>query len=232
MFVPAEPLFSAALQTDPTLFDDAVDQRVVPASPLTLVALLRTVAAAWQQQRLAAGPGTPVDRLRAVAVDVVVTTVENLDDATVFFRSMHLLEPGTRATVRARRRRYHERFRALVDEGQAAGLLRKDVSADLAVHYFFGSVHHLLTWYRPDGPMNASQIGNAFAQLLIDGMAPLPAALGKSVVSAAALPWGPRGPCREPSNGRLSAWANESRIWSDRSRLEQLAANVVLPEAE
>jgi len=53
MFVPAEPLFSAALQTDPTLFDDAVDQRVVPASPLTLVALLRTVAAAWQQQRLA-----------------------------------------------------------------------------------------------------------------------------------------------------------------------------------
>ena len=127
-------------------------------------------------ERLAAGPGTPVDRLRAVAVDVVVTTVEQFDAATVFFRSMHLLEPGTRATVRARRRRYHERFRALVEEGQASGLLRTDVSADLAVHYFFGSVHHLLTWYRPDGPMNASQIGNAFAQLLIDGMAPLPAA--------------------------------------------------------
>jgi DNA recombination protein RmuC len=53
MFVPAEPLFTAALQKDPTLFDFAVDQRVVPASPLTLVALLRTVASAWQQQRLA-----------------------------------------------------------------------------------------------------------------------------------------------------------------------------------
>src|SRR2546421_12077926 len=82
-------------------------------------------------QRLAAGPGTPVDRLRAVAVDVVVTTVENLDDATVFFRSMHLLEPAKRTSVRGERRRYHERFRALIEEGQAAGLFRGDVAADL-----------------------------------------------------------------------------------------------------
>jgi len=53
MFVPGEPLFSTALQQDPALFDYAADQRVIPASPLTLLALLRTVASAWQQQRLA-----------------------------------------------------------------------------------------------------------------------------------------------------------------------------------
>ena len=52
MFIPAEPLFSAAMQEDPSLFDDAIALRVVPASPLTLVALLRTIDAAWQQQRL------------------------------------------------------------------------------------------------------------------------------------------------------------------------------------
>jgi DNA recombination protein RmuC len=52
MFLPGEPLFSSALQHDPTLFDFAADQRVIPASPLTLLALLRTVASAWQQQRL------------------------------------------------------------------------------------------------------------------------------------------------------------------------------------
>ena len=111
-------------------------------------------------ERLAGGPGTAVDRLRAVAVDVVVTTVEHLDWTTVFFRSMHLLEPAKLATVRAARRRYHDRFRAIVEEGQASGLFRTDVSADLAVHFFFGSVHHLQTWYRPEGAMNAPQIGN------------------------------------------------------------------------
>jgi DNA recombination protein RmuC len=52
MFLPGDPLLGTALQTDPTLFEFAVDQRVIPASPLTLVALLRTVATAWQQQRL------------------------------------------------------------------------------------------------------------------------------------------------------------------------------------
>ena len=133
--------------------------------------------------RLADGPGTAVDRLRAVAVDVVLTSVEHMDDMTIFFRSMHLLPPAKRATVREERRRYHERFRALVEEGQVAGLLRTDIAADLAVHYFFGSVHHMQTWYRPDGRMNASQIGNVFAQLLIDGLAPLPAAWKARTVS-------------------------------------------------
>lgn len=52
MFVPAEPLFYAALQSDATLFDAAIAQKVIPASPLTLIALLRTIASAWQQQRL------------------------------------------------------------------------------------------------------------------------------------------------------------------------------------
>jgi DNA recombination protein RmuC len=52
MFLPGDPLLGTALQNDPSLFEFAVDQRVIPASPLTLVALLRTVATAWQQQRL------------------------------------------------------------------------------------------------------------------------------------------------------------------------------------
>lgn len=78
-----------------------------------------------QQERLDAfaDSDAPVEeRLRGAAADVVVTTIDNLDDASIFFRSMHHLSPEKHKQVRAERRRYHERFRALVEEGQKKGV--------------------------------------------------------------------------------------------------------------
>lgn len=116
---------------------------------------------------IADGEGTVVERLHRAAADVVETTTENLDDSKIFFRSMHLLAPETRKTVRADRRRYHERFRDLVLEGQREGVFDDRVPADLVVDYFFGSVHHLGTWFHADGPLTGAQVGEYFADLLL-----------------------------------------------------------------
>ena len=118
-------------------------------------------------EEIAAGPEPVAERLHAAAADVIVTSIDNFDQAKVYFRSADHLAEDKRLAMRAERRTYHERFRAMVEEGQAAGVFRADVPADLTVHYYFGSVHHLATWYSPDGPLPAKEVGRHYADLLL-----------------------------------------------------------------
>lgn len=53
MFVPADPILDAAMDVQPALWDDAwLKHRVLIATPGLLLAFLRTVALAWQQQSM------------------------------------------------------------------------------------------------------------------------------------------------------------------------------------
>jgi len=79
MFLPGETLFSAALQHDLELIEHGLRQRVLLASPITLIALLTTVAHSWRQEALADNY-REVARLGGEFYERLATFADRLDD--------------------------------------------------------------------------------------------------------------------------------------------------------
>ncbi len=66
LFIPGDQFLSSALDQDPKLLEDALQQQIVLTTPTSLVALLRAVAYGWRQEALAAN----ADKVREVGVDL------------------------------------------------------------------------------------------------------------------------------------------------------------------
>ncbi|WP_447764988.1 DNA recombination protein RmuC [Sphingopyxis panaciterrae] len=88
MFVPGEHFLAAALDHDPELWDYAFERKVLLATPTNLIAIARTVAAVWRQEKLAtqareiAALGKELYARMSVMGSHIARVGKNLDQAT------------------------------------------------------------------------------------------------------------------------------------------------------
>lgn len=93
MFVPGEHFLAAALDQDPALWDYAFERKVLLATPTNLIAIARTVAAVWRQEKLAnqareiAALGKELYARMSVMGAHIARVGKNLDQATGAYNS-------------------------------------------------------------------------------------------------------------------------------------------------
>jgi TetR/AcrR family transcriptional regulator, cholesterol catabolism regulator len=113
----------------------------------------------------------PPARLRALLVGHIETAAQHLDAATVFLSEWRYLSDGLRTIVQAKRDRYEAMVRAVIAEGVEKGDFRADADVRFASTLLLSAGNWTYTWYRPDGGLSPTEIGERFSDLILKGLA-------------------------------------------------------------
>ncbi|WP_285700916.1 TetR/AcrR family transcriptional regulator [Actinomadura sp. NBRC 104412] len=122
--------------------------------------------------RILAAGLPPRDAVREIVSGLIQSTAEHIDEAKVFAREMHRLDHEHMHAVRADRRRYHVRFRGLVEQAQKDGVFATEASADTVTIVALGMVNQLPHWYRADGPKSAEDLSDEVTAFLLSALDP------------------------------------------------------------
>ena len=112
--------------------------------------------------------GPAVERVRVALRGHLRVVSEQLDVATVFTREWRYLGDAYRDEIVEERRRYEERWRALFEEGVAAGGLRTDLDTGAATLLVLSAANWAYTWLRPGH--DTDELADRFTAIVVDGI--------------------------------------------------------------
>jgi AcrR family transcriptional regulator len=126
-------------------------------------------------ERIRAGPGSAVERIQALIVEMLRIGARDYPLFYIFIRENLTQVAAERAEwsrhVRQLSRRYEQIMVALVQEGIAAGELRAVASPRLMAYGIFGMTLWTNRWFDPATSLeSADQIGRTFAELVMAGI--------------------------------------------------------------
>ena len=125
----------------------------------------RDVEAAIQQVE------DPLERTRALVKAHIESMLRDQEQHTVTLSEMRALSEERLAQVISLRDAYEDLVRSVLEHAQGAGVLRQDIPVKYLSLHLLGMINRVEVWYRPEGPLTPTQIGELLAVMFLTGAA-------------------------------------------------------------
>jgi AcrR family transcriptional regulator len=131
-----------------------------------------------QLTELLAEPLPATEKLRRAIATQVVALSEQIELFTVYLNEIKFLNPRLRSRIHAEAEHQAELLQAILQQGVAAGEFR-ELDVKMTVHAIIGMCNWTYRWYSPKGTLSANEIAGIFGDIVLHGIAAVPAAKGQ-----------------------------------------------------
>jgi TetR/AcrR family transcriptional regulator, cholesterol catabolism regulator len=122
---------------------------------------------------------TATNRLRQLIIDLVESIDMYRPHVTVFFEERRFLSSDRFVQIKKKRDQYEAIVREIVSEGIRSGEFRTDIDARIITFGLFGMCNWTYQWLRPGRGFTSHQVGEMFANLILQGLQARPEPAGE-----------------------------------------------------
>ncbi|GII78548.1 TetR family transcriptional regulator [Sphaerisporangium rufum] len=118
---------------------------------------------------------SPVDRLRQLILESLHAISHFRSHVTIFSQERRFLTEERFAAIKKKRDQLDAMYEAVIQQGVDEGVFNSALQPRIVSFGLLGMLTAAYGWFRPDGPLSATQVADQFAELILKGLvAPVP----------------------------------------------------------